>query len=186
MRTNLILRPLFFGAIAALAACSGTAGITTADSKVTADSTIVLALAPANATTGVDLARPIVVTFNRPMMAGMETLVLVHEGSVTGPVVAGPSTWSIDRTVLTFTPATPLKSHTTYVVHLSPSILGANGHPLDLAACARLGGQSVTSGMMGTATGSGMMGGSWGPGMMGNGWRAADGTFGMVFTFTTA
>lgn len=31
-----------------------------------------------------------------------------------------------------------------------------------------------------------MMNGQWGPGMMGTGWQAANGTFGMIFTFTTA
>jgi hypothetical protein len=37
--------------------------------------------------------------------------------------------------------------------------------------------------MMGSTS---MMNGQWGPGMMGNGWQAANGTFGMIFTFTTA
>ena len=70
MRSNLISRPEFIGAIA---------------------------------TTGDDPARPIVVSFDQPMMAGMESFVLVHEGSVTGPIVAEAAPWSIDRTVLIFT-----------------------------------------------------------------------------------
>ncbi len=98
----------------------------------------------------------------------MESLVLVHEDFVTGPVVAGAASWSTDWTVLIFRSAAPLSLRMSYSVHLSPSIRGANGHPLDIAACARLGGQSVTSGMMGKR------------------WRAAHGTFGMIFTFTTA
>ena len=45
-------------------------------------------------------------------------------------------------------------------------------------------GQSVTGSMM-CSTGS-MMNGQWGPGMIGAGWKAATGTYGMMFTFTTA
>ena len=52
---------------------------------------------------------PIGVTFDRPTMAGMETLALVHEGSVASPVVAGAASRSTDRTVLTLRPASPLE-----------------------------------------------------------------------------
>ncbi len=56
----------------------------------------------------------------------------------------------------------------------------ASGRPIDYGPClSQYGGQWATSGMMD----GGMMGdGS----MMGPGWRAANGTYGMVFTFTTA
>ena len=60
-----------------------------------------------------------------------------------------------------------------------------DGGSINLAACARLGGQYATAGMMGIPAGGGMMNGAWGPGMMGEGWRSADGTYGMIFTFTT-
>jgi len=144
----------------------------------------VLRIVPANATIGVDPTKPVTITFNYPMMTGMEMLVVLHEGTVTGPQVAGTSAWSGDRTVLTFTPSTTLKGNTKYILHFSPSLQGANGQMIDLAACTTIGGQYVSGGMMGSA-GSGMMGGQWGPGMMGTGWQASDGTFGMFFTFTT-
>ena len=51
--------------------------------------------------------------------------------------------------------------------------------------CTKLGGQFVSGGMMGSSAG-GMMNGTWSDGMMGAGWKASDGTFGMLFTFTTA
>lgn len=149
------------------------------------DAPIALSVLPAAATAGVDPTKPIVITFNMSMMSGMEMLVVVHEGSVTGPQVAGSPSWSADRRVLTVTPATALKAKTTYVVHFSPSLQGTNGKMIDLAQCTKIGGQYVSGGMMGSG-GTGMMGGSWGPGMMGAGWQASDGTFGMLFTFTTA
>ena len=40
---------------------------------------------------------------------------------------------------------------------------------------------------VGLQVGAGMMGsGGMGPGMMGSGWQAANGTYGMIFTFTTS
>ena len=144
-----------------------------------------LGVLPAALATGVSPTTPIVITFNMSMMSGMEMLVVVHEGSVTGPQVTSAASWSGDRRVLTITPAATLKAKTTYVVHLSPSLQGTNGKAIDLAQCTRIGGQSVSGGMMGAGT-AGMMGGTWGPGMMGAGWQATDGTFGMLFSFTTA
>lgn len=118
------------------------------------------------------------VTFSHAMMQGMETLVLLHEDRVNGPVVSGSSVWSADRRTLTFTPATALKSATTYVLHLAPGLREANGNGVDHQSCSSLGGQPVGSGMMG--------GGGMGAGMMGAGWQSADGTYGMMFTFTTS
>lgn len=140
---------------------------------------------PASATTGVDPTNPVTITFSHPMMTGMEMLVVQHEGTVTGPQVAGTSRWSADRTVLTFTPSAALKAQTIYILHFSPSLQGANGQMIDMGAGMTIGGQYVSGGMMGSAAG-GMMNGQWGPGMMGTGWQASDGTFGMFFTFRTA
>ena len=180
MRTTSV--GLLLGAVALAAACSRTA----TGPSLSPDSPAVLALSPANAATGVDPAKPVVVTFSRSMMMGMESLVVLHEGSVTGPAVSGVSSWSSDRTVLTFMPASPLKAHTSYVLHFAPSLKSAAGQSINLAACSSLGGQYASGTMMGIAAGGGMMNGAWGSGMMGDGWRSADGTYGMVFGFTTA
>lgn len=145
----------------------------------------VLRILPASATTGVDPTNPVTITFSHPMLTGMEMLVVLHEGTVTGPQVAGTSRWSADRTVLTFAPGVPLKAKTIYVLHVSPSLRAANGQMINMAAGMTIGGQYVSGGMMGSTAGA-MMNGQWGPGMMGAGWRASDGTFGMFFTFTTA
>jgi len=165
-----------------LGACSSSNSSPTSPDATTPAALSVL---PAASATGIGVTTPIVVTFNMSMMSGMEMLVVVHEGSVTGPQVTGSSNWSADRQVLTITPATALKARTTYVVHLSPSLQGTNGKAIDLAQCTRIGGQYVSGGMMGSGT-TGMMSGTWGPGMMGAGWQSTDGTFGMLFSFTTA
>jgi hypothetical protein len=60
-------------------------------------------------------------------------------------------------------------------------ITDANGRPAGYDTYGpMMGGQWIMGGMM-TGTHAGM---SWG--MMGNGWRHANGSYGMVFTFTTA
>ena len=180
-RTSLVLATL--ASLLTLEACS--AGSSSSTDVLAIDAPIALSVLPAAATTGVDPTKPITITFNMSMMSGMEMLVVVHEGSVTGPQVAVSSSWSADRHVLTMTPSAMLKAKTTYAVHLSPSLQGTNGRTIDATKCTTIGCEHVSGGMMGSGAG-GMMNGSWGSGMMGAGWKASDGTFGMLFTFTTA
>ena len=165
----------------ALAACSAS----TASTGLLATGVAVTSVTPAGGTTDVDPAAPVTITFNRPMMAGMELLVLLHEGSVGGAQVASAATWSTDRMQLTFVPSQTLKPMTNYVVHLSPNLQGSDGTMVNFAAHAQsVGGQAVPS----TAMTGGMMGGGTGQGMMsGPGWQAGSGMwgFGMILTFTT-
>jgi len=149
-----------------------------------ASAAVVLDVVPSAGATGVSPSAPIVIRFSHPMMAGMELLVALHRGTVTGPEVPGGFAWSANGTELTFTPSEPLESKSTYVLHLSPNLTDALGHRIDFGACAgSVGGQPVSPGMMP----GGMMGGGW-PGTMGPGWQAGSGTwgYGMIFTFTTA
>jgi hypothetical protein len=165
----------------ALAACSASP----ASTGLTAPGIAVSSVTPAGGATGVDPAVPVTIAFSRPMMAGMELLVLVHEGSVTGPQVVSVATWSADRTQLTLVPSQILKAMTNYVVHLSPNLRGSDGMMVDFAALNQaVGGEAVSSTMM---TG-GLMGGGAGQGMMsGPGWQAGSGVwgFGMILTFKT-
>lgn len=140
----------------------------------------VLSVVPAGGTTNVDPNGPIVVEFSHAMRMGMEQYAALHEGDVTGPVVQGSSSWSSGRLRLTFTPAEPLKSGTGYALHLGGGMLDANGNLLNYDHCTgQHGGQWVGQSMMGGSMMSGMSG------MMGAGWQHANGTYGMVFTFTT-
>ena len=160
----------------ALACASGMTG----PARTSAEAPVVLSISPASSATGVDPTAPLVVTFSHPMMAGMEALVVLHEGTISGPPVSGTPAWSTDRTRLTFTPTQPLKRATAYQLHLSPNLTDSSGQRIDFGACAqRVGGQVVTPASMG--------GGMMGNGMMGVGWQPSSGTwgYGMSFTFTT-
>lgn len=172
------------GGLTLSAACAASSTVAAPDTTLNAAT--VISVSPASATVGADPTKPVIISFSHAMMNGMEMLVLVHEGSLTGPAVVGVATWSTDRTMMTFVPSSPLKAHTVYMVHLSPSLKDAAGQAINLAAGMQMGGQYATAGMMGLASGAGMMNGAWGPGMMGSGWKSTDGTFGMFFSFTTA
>ena len=161
---------ILHGLVAATVALLGS-GCGSASTGVADNPPAVLSVSPANGTTNVDPAGPISIAFTHAMLPGMEMLVVLHEGSVTGAVVAAGASWSPDRRTLTLTPSAPLKAKTTYVIHLAPTLRGADGVPLNHAACAALGGRTVTGGGMG---------------MMGSGWQQTNGTSGMIFTFTTA
>lgn len=163
-----------------LAACASS---DTGVGPVAADAPSLASIQPASAATSISVAAPIVLKFSHAMMNGMEMLVVLHEGSVTGAAVACAATWSTDRTTLTLVPQAALKHATTYMVHMSPSLSDTAGHMINMTPGAAMGGQMVSGSMMG---GGSMMNGQWGPGMMGAGWQAANGTFGMVFAFTTS
>lgn len=137
--------------------------------------TLLQAVAPAGGATAVDVGSTVTVTFSHPMMQGAEMLAVLHEGPVTGPRVGGRWSWSPERTRLTFTPARPLKPATQYTLHLGGRMADAAGQGVEMQQHgAHMGGQWATRGMMGGAT------------HMGSGWQHANGSFGMVFSFTTA
>lgn len=174
-----------------ITAC-GASGPTTPTTSATASAkdAVVLSVVPSGGATGVDRAAPITVTFSHAMMQGMEMLVVLHEGSVTGAEVSGASAWSRDRTQLTFTPAAALEPQTTYVLHFSPNMKDSTGAAIDWPACAGgVGGTAANAGMFGGGTmGGGMNGGGMGAGMMGSAWQPGSGTwgYGMLVTFKTA
>ena len=175
------IRHFAVSATVVLIACSGATTIPVVDS----DLPVVLSVSPASHATGVSTSAPITVRFSHPMMVGMELLVTLHEGTITGPVVPGSFAWSSDRTSLTFSPIEPLKPGTTYVLHLSANLRDVTGSGIDFGTCAQgVGGQPVPPG---TIPG-GRMGGPNGAGMMGPGWQSGRGTWGngMSFIFTTA
>jgi len=114
---------------------------------------------------------------------GMEAYAELHEGSVTGPVVEGAWTLSEDRMVLTFAPTQALKPSTTYVIHLGGGMMDELGNHVNLGQHGLgMGGQWATQTMM---TGGMGMGGNGH--MTGTGWaHPTNGSFGMIFSFTTA
>ena len=138
-------------------------------------STQFAAVVPAGGSVSVDPGTVVVIEFTHAMMSGMESYAVLHEGDARGPVVPGTWTWSQERTRATFTPGNALRSQTQYTLHLGGGMMDANGEGIGFGDHGRhMGGQWATGQMMGGAGG-----------MMGPGWSHANGTYGMVFTFTT-
>ena len=165
--------------IAAIVVASGAlVAACRSESSAPLASPVVSSVTPSAGATNVAASAPIIVAFNMAMMTGMELTVALHAGTITGPQVAGTAVWSSDRRTLTFTPLQPLRPKTAYAFHLGGSMLSASGQALNHSQCQQLGAQPVTGAMMG--------GGGMGPGMMGSGWQGTKGTYGMIFTFTTA
>jgi hypothetical protein len=140
---------------------------------------VLLAVSPEGGMTGVNAGMGLSVRFSGPMRDGMERFVDLHRGSVAGPVLAMSCTWSDGSTQLRCTPGSPLEHQTMYVLHLGGHMLATNGHPVDLNPGTHMGGTMANAGMMGSSHQGDMMGG------MGPGWRHDDGTYGMIFPFTT-
>lgn len=168
------------GVTAVAAACSES----TTSPQVTEPAAL-LSVQPVGGALDVSIGAEVVVTFDHDLADGMEAYAALHEGAVTGPEV--PGTWSMseDHTVLTFAPSVPLEPATTYVIHIGGGMMDADGNHVDLEMHgASMGGQWATQSMM--TNGMGGMGGQGGD-HMGAGWQdPSNGTYGMVFSFTTA
>lgn len=75
-------RAILLAGVVFSSACSGSAVAPAA-----ADLPVVLAVTPAANSTSVDPSSPITIAFNRPMMVGMEMLIILHDGTAVGPQV---------------------------------------------------------------------------------------------------
>ncbi len=138
-------------------------------------------VSPAAGATSVALNSSIVLGFSGAMASGMEQFMDLHMGDLSGATVAMSCTWSAGRESVTCTPLSPLMPHTTYAIHVGGGMMGANGMMVDYSRGLAIGGQWIMGGMM-----PGSHGGGMGWGMMGGDWRNPNGSYGMVFTFTTA
>ncbi|MDT8369856.1 MAG: Ig-like domain-containing protein [Longimicrobiales bacterium] len=174
----LLAIPLLFAA----GGCDGESSPVAADFETAA----LLSVAPQGGATGVTPGTDVVLDFDHPLRAGMEAYVDLHEGDVTGPEVPGAWSLSADGLRLSFTPDQPLKPLTDYTVHIGGGMMSRNGQPVDFERHGfGMGGDWATSGMMSGGMGGGGMGGQQGY-HMGEGWQhPTNGTYGMVFTFTT-
>jgi hypothetical protein len=182
MRSRTVHALALATAVLANAGCSSGADPTAPQAD---DVTALLSVQPVGGSVDTSVGATVVVTFDHAIAEGMEKYADLHEGTVAGPVVAGAWSRSVDGATLTFTPSVPLKPATTYVIHLGGDMMDENGHVVDLEMHGdMMGGQWATQSMMtgGMGMGSGSMGSH-----MGTGWQHPDnGSYGMVFTFTTA
>ena len=122
--------------------------------------------------------------FDHPLGVGMESFAALHRGGLSGPEVDGTWAASSDRMTLTFDPSQPLMAATDYTVHIGAGMTDDHGQHVSLGMHGpAMGGDWVTSTMMTGAMGMGGLTGT----MMGPGWaHPTNGSFGMIFTFTTA
>ncbi len=171
----------FLPALVVLATGAGAVACSSSTDTAGGDAPALLSVAPSEGATAVDPAAPVVLTFDHPMGFGMEQYVDLHLGDIDGPTVPITAIWSSDRTMLTIRPDQPLEQATTYAIHLGGDMVDRDGAELDYGSCQQLGGQRLQAGQMGPGSAHGQMGSG-----MGSGWRNADGSYGMVFTFTTA
>ena len=175
-------------AVAALlgaVACGGSSQsssqmMTGASGASTGSGTVLAAVVPSGNSVAVPTSTTIVMRFNHDMLAGMEKYMDLHEGDTSGPTVPMSCGWSSDRTVLTCQPATPLKAQTRYTIHMGDGMMDADDHPANMDPGLAMGGQWLMAGMMGGRHAGSPMG------MMGSGWMGSNGSYGMVFGFTTA
>jgi hypothetical protein len=175
MRTHRVLAGPLLASLA-VAACGG--GDSIGPSAV--PTTELVSVMPSGGSTGVSATGPMVMTFSRPMMAGMEQYVDLHEGDASGPLVAITCTWSADRRTVTCSPGQPLPPNAPYTLHVGGDMMDADDHPVDMTQHqSQTGGQWLMPGMMGGMHAGAPMSG------MGAAWRGANGSYGMVFTFTT-
>jgi hypothetical protein len=142
---------------------------------------VFLSVAPRGGSTVVPTSTSIELTFGAPMAAAMEQYLDLHVGSIAGPTWPMGCAFSSDRTTLTCMPSAPLDPHTTYVLHVGGGLRTESDQAIDHGAHGPgMGGQWL----MGGTSGPRHAGHGWG--MMDGGWRNANGSYGMVFTFTTA
>lgn len=153
------------------------------------DVAALLSMEPAPGSVDISVGASVDITFDHAIGFGMQEYAALHEGALTGPEVEGAWTLSEDRMVLTFTPDQQLQAATTYVVHLGAGMTDEHGNHVSLEQHGLgMGGEwateSMTTGGMGSGMGSGM---GQNDQMMGDGWaHPTNGSFGMIFSFTTA
>ena len=141
----------------------------------TGPGTQLLSVSPRGGAAGISTSPDIVLTFNRPMMAGVEQYMALHQGGPTGPTMPMTCNWSDGQKTLTCHLTQPLAPANSYTVHMGGGMTDSDGQSVGMDRYGMgMGGQWATSGMMG---GQG--------GMMGTGWRDTNGSYGMVFGFTT-
>ena len=165
--------------LAVIVAC-GSDGTGPASPPPAAATTELVSVTPPGGSTGVSTTGNLVMTFDHPMMVGMEQYLDLHRGDASGPIEPNSCTWSSERLTVTCQPPQALQRNGQYTFHAGGGMMGADDHPIDIGLRGpQIGGQWLMSGMMG-----GMHAGSPMSGM-GAGWQGANGSYGMTFTFTT-
>ena len=173
------------GAAALLGACSSSP---TDEAAGPDGPTVLLSVLPAGGAVDISLTTDITVGFSRTISDNLRHFVALHDGDCPGPVVSGTWTRTSDGMGLGFIPFGPLIPGTEYTIHVGGGMTDGFSQPFDLRLHGiPLGGETATEEMVLGPDGMGM-----GVDMMGAtithtglGWAHSDGTYGMVFQFTT-
>jgi hypothetical protein len=140
---------------------------------------VLQSVAPSGGATNVAATGPMTATFSGAMGPGMEGFVDLHHGDTSGPVMPMTCAWSTDRMTLTCRPDAPMDPDDMYTFHLGGGMMDASGMRLNMDRGLQMGGQRLSGSMLnGMHAGQPMS-------MMAPGWRAADGSYGMTFSFQT-
>lgn len=139
-----------------------------------------MSVSPTGGATGVSVGAAMVLRFSHPMGTVGQPFVDLHQGDLGGPVVQMTFTWSSDGRTLNCQPDAPLRSRTSYTLHVGGGMLDAQGRVVDMEHYGPAwGGHWIDGGMM-----SGPHGGTPWP-MLGDGWHHSGVGYGMAFPFTT-
>ena len=164
----LAARSLLAGAAALTAGCSS--GMMAPDLA-----TQLLWVSPRGGATAVASTTDVVLSFNRPMMIGMEQYVVLHQGSATDLAIPMQCNWSDGERTLTCRPSQSLVPASLYTIHMGGGMTDADGQGVGMGQFGMgMGGRWATGGMLGGQSG-----------MMGTGWMHGNGSYGMLFEFTT-
>ena len=162
---------------AAAAGCGGGSDVTSSELPTTA----LVSVSPTGGATGVATTTPMRMAFSGAMAAGMEQDIDLHHGDAAGPLVPMNCTWSADRTTVTCAPTEPLDPATPYTLHVGGGMIDADHKPVDMGTHGpQAGGQGLMPGMMGGMHAGIPMSD------MGTGWKTPNGSYGMLFPFTTS
>ena len=181
MSARTILAVPLLASLAVVAACGSDGTGPSGPPNTSGATTELVSVTPHGGATGFPTNGPMTMTFSQPMMAGMEQFLDLHQGDVSGPLAPISCTWSSDRTTVTCVPQQPLQPNSPYTFHAGGGMMDADDHVVDMGLhMSQNGGQWLMSGgMMGGMHAGAPMSG------MGAGWQAANGSYGMVFPFTT-
>lgn len=137
--------------------------------------TQLLSISPLGGAENVPANPDIMLTFNRPIMAGMEQYLVLHQGGLSGTDVSIACSWSDGQRTMFCRPDLPLAPGTRHTVHVGGGMMDAAGRHVGMG---RYGG-----GMGGQWASGSMMGGQ--SSCRGTDWMHENGSYGMAFEFTT-
>jgi methionine-rich copper-binding protein CopC len=145
----------------------------------TVGATSLVSVTPVPGSVDVDTNTAVTIEFDQSMQGNIYAALYGADMSgLFGSVVSGTWSWSQDSTQLTFTPDSPLNPGTRYTIRVGGGMMDLDSNFVDFEQYGQdMGGQWMTSEMMQQCMMNGFM--------MGQEWQHQNGSYGLIFTFTT-